>query len=202
MDFRDKTARLRRTFRYAADHDSDSDSQPEAMDEQEQEDLINRLVAENTSGNATFARFLLALPIAATLPYVLALARPATRLLALLSITSLLSTAFLLHRLPHTETGIEPLDSLRGGSRKQKLVLDVGGVSPLEKYLPYLNLALVVLLVLMGMVTKSDSARFGWIGMGNLPALVYGTVLASKTIMASVDPASELSKLRYEYKGA
>lgn len=34
MDFKDKTARLRRTFRYAADQDSDSDSQPEAMDEQ------------------------------------------------------------------------------------------------------------------------------------------------------------------------
>ena len=123
-------------------------------------------------------------------------------MLALLSITSLLSTAFLLHRLSHTDTGIALLDrSKRDKNRQQQLGLDVGS-SPLDKYLPYLNLALVMLLVLMGLVTKSDSASFGWIGMGNLPAVVYGAVIVSKLVMASVDPESELSTLKYQYKGA
>lgn len=72
----------------------------------------------------------------------------------------------------------------------------------MDKYLPYLNLGLVVLLVLMGLVTKSDAASFGLIGMGNLPAVVYGAVIVSKMVMASVDPESELSRLKYQYKGA
>ncbi|KAL6855382.1 hypothetical protein ACO1O0_006523 [Amphichorda felina] len=204
-NFKDQTARLRQTFRYSADEDADSTgSQPEAMDEEEQEDLINRLVAQNTSGNAFFARLLLALPVAATLPYFPSLVHPSTALLALLSITSLLSTAFLLHRLPHTDTGIEILDRSRRGKiqkqQRQQLGLDPG--SPLDKYLPYLNLGLVVLLVLMGLVTKSDAASFGLIGMGDLPAVVYGAVIVSKMVMASVDPESELSRLKYQYKGA
>ncbi len=74
--------------------------------------------------------------------------------------------------------------------------------SPLDRFLPYLNLALVGLLVLMGLVTKSDSASFGIIGMGNLPAVIYCAVIVAKVVMASVDPESELSKLKYEYRGA
>ena len=74
--------------------------------------------------------------------------------------------------------------------------------SPLEKFLPLLNALLVGVLVLMGLVTKSDSVSFAWIGMGNLPAIVYGVVLLSKVVMASVDPEGELSGLKYEYKGA
>lgn len=84
---------------------------------------------------------------------------------------------------------------------KKQLGLDPGK-SPLEAYLPYLNLALVGVLCLLGLVIRSDSASFGWIGMGNLPAIVYGVVLVSKMVMASVDPESELSSLKYEYKGA
>lgn len=74
--------------------------------------------------------------------------------------------------------------------------------SPLETYLPYLNLGLIAALILMGMVTKSNVASFGWIGMGNLPAIVYIVVLVAKMVMASVDPEAELSTLKYEYKGA
>jgi hypothetical protein len=74
--------------------------------------------------------------------------------------------------------------------------------SPLEIWLPYLNLGLVAVLVLLNMATKSENASLGWIGAGNLPAIVYAAVLAAKLVMASVDPESELSALRYEYKGA
>ena len=175
---------------------------------QEQESYIHDLAAENSARNASFARILLALPIAATLPYIPSLVHPPTAMLALLSITSLLSTAFLLYSLPHHVTGIAVLDRKKSATRtnktqRQKDQLGFGAAqSPLEIYLPYLNLGLVVLLALMGLVTKSDAPSFGFIGMGNLPVVVYGVVLLAKMVMASVDPESELSGLKYQYKGA
>jgi hypothetical protein len=120
-------------------------------------------------------------------------------MLALLSMTSLLSTAFLLWRYPATQTGIGVLDRLHA---KRKTKVEVLGQSPLETWLPYLNLGLAVMLVLMGLLVKSDATGFGWISTGNLPVIVYAMVLISKVVMASVDPESELSSLRYEYKGA
>lgn len=167
----------------------------------EQEDFIKRLAAENTARNASFARLLIALPLITTLPYFPALLPSETRLFALLSITSLLSAAFLLYQLPHTDTGIDALDTwIKGGNLKKQVMSS--NRSPLEKFLPLLNLVLTGVLVLMGLVTKSESVSFAWIGMGNLPAVVYGVVLLSKVVMASVDPEGELSGLKYEYKGA
>lgn len=171
----------------------------------EQEDFIRRLSAENSSRNAFFVRILMALPLAVALPYIPALFRPPTTLLALLGLTSLLSTSFLLYRLPHNETGIAILDLGAGSPNRRPKEQQLGpdqAVSPLDKYLPYLNAALVTLLFLMGMVMKSDSPSFGWVGMGNLPAIVYAVVIIAKRVMASVDPESELSHLKYQYKGA
>lgn len=74
--------------------------------------------------------------------------------------------------------------------------------SPLEKFLPLLNAVLVAVLMLMGLVTKSDSLMFAWIGMGNLPGVIYGVVVLAKVVMASVDPEGELTGLKYDYKGA
>lgn len=74
--------------------------------------------------------------------------------------------------------------------------------SPLETWLPYLNLGLVVMLMLLGLVSSPEAAGVGWVGLGNLPAIVYTVVIAAKLIMGSVDPESELTALRYEYKGA
>ncbi|KJZ77098.1 hypothetical protein HIM_03419 [Hirsutella minnesotensis 3608] len=130
------TARLRRTFQYP--NDSDSDSLPDAMDEQEQDHVIARLAADNAARDARFRNFLVALPLVAALPYLPLLARP----------------------------------------------------------------RLAGLLVLMGLATGRASASFGWVGVGNLPAIVYLVVLASKVVMASVDPERELSALKYGYKGA
>ncbi|CAH0059345.1 unnamed protein product [Clonostachys solani] len=207
---RGTAARLRRTFQYPDDNQNDSEgSEPEAMDEEEQEALITRLAAENASRNATFTRVLFYTSLAAAVCYLPSLLLPfyagVTKLFSILAVTSLASTAFILHRLPPTATGIALLD---GGSSKpskrQDLPLSMGAVqrSPLETYLPYLNLGLITALVLMGVVTKSNVASFGWIGMGNLPAIVYIVVLVAKMVMASVDPEAELSTLKYEYKGA
>ncbi|VUC35096.1 unnamed protein product [Clonostachys rosea] len=206
---RGTAARLRRTFQYPDDNHSDSEgSEPEAMDEEEQEALITRLTAENASRNATFTRVLFYTSLSAAVCYLPSLLLPfyagITKLFSILAVTSLASTAFILHRLPPTATGIALLDGKGKPSRKQDLPLSMGAMqrSPLETYLPYLNLGLISALVLMGMVTKSNVASFGWIGMGNLPAIVYIVVLVAKMVMASVDPETELSTLKYEYKGA
>lgn len=116
---------------------------------------------------------------------------------SLLALTSLFSTAFLLYSLPPTVTGFQVLDGRQGASAAK-----VAPRSPLETWLPYLNLGLVVILMLLSLVSGSDIAGVGWVGLGNLPAIVYGVVIAAKLIMGSVDPESELTALRYEYKGA
>lgn len=86
--------------------------------------------------------------------------------------------------------------------------------SPLEKHLPYLNIGLCVILILSGVLANRvvgededgksyhSHHQFGWLGLGNLPAIVYGVVIIAKMVMASVDPERELQKLKYEYKGA
>lgn len=184
----------------------------------EQERLIQTLAAQNTSGNTQFRLVLLALPLVTTLPYLIHLFRPSTALLSLLSLTSLLSTAYLLYKLPPETTGIDPLDrwsrprtpqqSSREldptASQRRPTSFSMGQhKSPLELHLPYLNIGLCVVLILMGLLTRSDEEeRFGMIGLGNLPAVVCGVVLAAKMVMNSVDPEKELGVLKYEYKGA
>ncbi|KAI0432893.1 hypothetical protein F5Y09DRAFT_300682 [Xylaria sp. FL1042] len=77
--------------------------------------------------------------------------------------------------------------------------------SPLQQYLPFLNIALCTLLVLTGILSSQRSAasqRWGHVGLANLPALIYVVVLVAKMLMGSIDPEKELSALRYEYKGA
>ncbi|KAL7897710.1 hypothetical protein HDV63DRAFT_404517 [Trichoderma sp. SZMC 28014] len=226
------SARLRRTFQYP--HDSDSDS-PEAMDEQEQDNLIQSLASQNASQNETLARTLIALPLLSLIAYIRPLLNPATTSFAIFCTTSLLATAFLLYRLPPAQTGIPVIDawasgssssgsvggrrsagassaasSLVGGLRSSRNSL--GGLlgrgvmdtrSPLEKTLPYLNLGLVTLLILMGLVRGNErGGGFGWVSMGNIPGLVYSVVLTAKIVMAGVDPERDLGSLRYGYKGA
>ncbi|CAN8103412.1 unnamed protein product [Discula destructiva] len=249
MDIKETTARLRRTFHYPTDDSSSSNGggTPEVLDEEEQEDLIKALAEQNASTNQQYQILLLALPILSSIPYILALFRPSTLLVALLGLTSLSSTVFLLFSLPITETGIPFLDAwARSGSKTSKdnddddtsaiasgsgtmpsglgtlnqmrrrrrtnSVSFVVPKSPLEKHLPYLNVGLCVILILSGILANrvggDEESRshhrhhFGWLGLGNLPAIVYGVVLIAKMVMASVDPERELQRLRYDYKGA
>ncbi|KAF5985206.1 hypothetical protein FCOIX_2183 [Fusarium coicis] len=213
------TARLRRTFHYP--EEDSTDSQPEALDEQEQEDYINQLAAENAARDIQFRRFLLAIPLLATIPYLPALICPPTALLALLSLTSLFSTAYLLHHQPPASSGIPFLDNWAKprtprptrppslSTRESSGVFDdddedeVDDVpSPLETYLPYLNLGLGLVLILMAWAIGRTKSEAVWPGMGYLPLVVYGIILVSKMVMGSVDPEKELSSLKYDYKGA
>ncbi|KAI1187873.1 hypothetical protein F5B17DRAFT_300661 [Nemania serpens] len=295
MDLKTATSRLRRTFAYPSDttttspsssrHLSDDDDDEEhaglALDEQEQEDLINSLAQQNAARNAQFRLLLLALPALSAVPYLLLLCGGLSGLIssrhgpgsgsgggeggagaggetrrgrgaadiwiALLALSSLASTAWTLWSLPPGVTGIRALDawigSLSGsdsgsgfrgetaaaasGSRNQSHGLLMMGAnaqrrrrastgsrffwaqqhrSPLETYLPFLNLAICGLLVLAGLLLSprrsAASQHGGHVGLANLPALIYVVVLVAKMLMGSIDPERELSSLRYEYKGA
>ncbi|KXJ97141.1 hypothetical protein Micbo1qcDRAFT_155929 [Microdochium bolleyi] len=286
MDFapRSTTARIRRTFAYpsddtdpAAGYDSDASDSRAALDEQEQEDLITTLAEQNEARNTQFATALLALPLLATIPYLVVLLVPRSslsdRLIALLSVSSLGSTAYMLWTLAPGVTGIWHLDAWTAGvyasknkspaSASSPAVFDpssdrdadysgndndnpyaaMGGLgiaarrkrrrssassfavwfpaqkTPLELYLPYLNVGLCVALVLMsaakslssssnggggGSSGSASTSKLSWgdFGLGNLPAIVYAVVLLAKVVMGSVDPEKELSALRYQYKGA
>lgn len=210
----------------------------------EQEDYIAQLAIENAARDVQFRRFLLAIPLLATIPYLPALINPPTSLLALLSLTSLFSTAYLLHHQPPTSSGIPFLDDWarpktprptrppslstressgvfdddddnedeeedyepyvpRGRPRQRRSSFSyVERRSPLETYLPYLNLGLGVILILMAWATGRVKSEAVWPGMGYLPLVVYGIILVSKMVMGSVDPEKELSSLKYDYKGA
>lgn len=220
----------------------------------EQEKLIQTLAEQNATTNQQYQIILLALPILSCIPYLLALFRPSTTLIAVLGLTSLASTAYLLFSLPPTETGIHALDAWAssGSTRGQQgdndgpavLASGSGGgggpsgmstlsqrrqrrrrassfsvapqKSPLERHLPLLNVGLCAVLVLYGLLVQrrgggtsehydhSEDQRqhFGWLGLGNLPAIVYAVVIVAKLLMANVDPERELTALKYDYKGA
>ncbi|KAI0837326.1 hypothetical protein F5Y06DRAFT_271372 [Hypoxylon sp. FL0890] len=235
------TSRLRRTFAYTDDTTPPSPtSSASVLDEQEQEDLIASLAQVNAAHNAQFRLFLLCLPAVSALPYLVALVFPRTngsgdgvggggngggsdRSIALLSLTSLASTAWILCTQPPTVTGIRVLDAwVSGGSGSMKdtskskqqqqqkqdktapFWAEEHRNSPLAKYLPYLNLGICAILVLTGLISKPAASQGHWghVGLSYLPAIVYGVVLVAKMVMGSVDPERELSALRYEYKGA
>ncbi|GAW13169.1 hypothetical protein ANO14919_025470 [Xylariales sp. No.14919] len=154
---------------------------------------------------------------------------------ALLALSSLAATAWTLWSLPPGVTGIRALDTWAGSAGSQSAAAAGGNTllgpiganaqrrrrasaagsrfftwaqrhrSPLQQYLPLLNVAICALLVLAGFLSSQRSAaaqHWGHIGLANLPAVVYVVVLVAKMLMGSIDPEKELSALRYEYKGA
>ncbi|KAG4412937.1 hypothetical protein IFR04_013923 [Cadophora malorum] len=207
------TARLRKKFKYPTDTDSEEDG-PEAMDEEEQNHLIQTMQQENATRNAQYSLLLLAISLLSTLPYIRTLFTLHTTLLSILSITSLLSTAYLIHILPPHVTGLQYLDNLNTSSfsaprslaSKKAALLRAGvGGGPVEKYLPLLNCGLCVVLVGLGGVVGrklEGSGRGLWWGFEWLPAGVWGVTVLAKWVMGGVDPEGELGSLRYELKGA
>jgi hypothetical protein len=73
--------------------------------------------------------------------------------------------------------------------------------SPLEKWLPYLNLGLCGVLVVIGILTAAKKGRESVLA-DFLPVIVYGVILVAKMVMGGVDPERELGGLKYRYKGA
>jgi hypothetical protein len=167
----------------------------------EQEHLIQTLNEQNTNTNILYSRILLLLPTLSLIPYLPTLFSPQTTFLSLLSISSLISTAYLLYSLPPGVTSISFLDNLNTPPSTQRPLHRADLIGPLLHYLPYLNLALCGILVLLGIVVTRKVQQLWW-GFGWLPAGVYGVVLLAKWVMGSVDPVSKLAELRYGFKGA
>lgn len=111
-------------------------------------------------------------------------------------------------------SGISTLSQRRRRRRRASSFSVAPQKSPLERHLPLLNVGLCAVLVLYGLLVQrrgasehydhreDHSQHFGWLGLGNLPAIVYAVVIVAKLLMANVDPERELTALRYDYKGA
>ncbi|KAK3951875.1 hypothetical protein QBC32DRAFT_213963 [Pseudoneurospora amorphoporcata] len=224
---RGASARLRRTFRYPSD-EADDGNTVEVMDEQEQESLITTLSTLNTHRNSQFRSLLLLIPAIASIPYLLALFLPSpsqrklsTVLFALLALTSLAATTFVTVKLPPTKTGLAFVDALSASAGKGKKAgkgsrngirvpnLYGSGIlqpSPLEAWLPYLNVGLCLLVLLTGLVTGGGGhqvgASVGQVYLAALPGVINAATVVAKAVMAGVDPEGELGGLRYGYKGA
>lgn len=134
------TTRLRKTFRYPADSDSDPD-----LDEQDQETLISSLTTNDKTTTSFYRRAFVPLPLVSLLLYLPAIFAPSSSrafFIASLSLTSLVGTAWILYYLP--------LEGEEDDAQKKKPVLWKGDArGPVERYIVALNGALSGLLALV-----------------------------------------------------
>ncbi|KAI9678168.1 MAG: hypothetical protein M1817_006113 [Caeruleum heppii] len=180
-------SRLRKAFRYPNEEtDDDDDELTEALDEEEQENLIARLRMQNEAHDGLYMNLFLALPLLLIVPFALRL--PGSPLLAMLSITSLLSTAYIMRFIPIGAGDVK-------GKKPMRSNLDVwtaqGG--PVEIYLPWLNGAVCALL-LLGSLSQKKAGHSEWM-MWTVPSA------GARLTLKSVD-VGELERLKYGYKGA
>ncbi|KAL2000562.1 hypothetical protein VTN02DRAFT_2928 [Thermoascus thermophilus] len=195
-------ARLRRTFRYPEDTDDDNEGREE-LDDEEQEKVIKELQMQNERRNAEYTLAFAVIPLvsaAAFLPAVLSSSATADqRTLHLLSIVSLLATAYVMRYIP-----LRQINQKKG--RQGLLIRDEveenSSAHFLRKHLISANAALCTLLALasclIGSSERSDHVQ--WISY-LVPGALLGAILIARKVMASVD-VGQLEGLRYEYKGA
>ncbi|KAL2863042.1 uncharacterized protein BJX67DRAFT_268362 [Aspergillus lucknowensis] len=188
------SARLRKAFRYPEDS-SDDDGRGE-LDEEEQERVIRHLQQQNDKRNAEYGLVFAAIPLLSTVFLLPSLLSPAgigfsTRIYSLLSILSLLATAYTMKYIPPQRPdpkGKRPI-------RNPDLMMYV------RRFIIPGNAAICVLLGLVYLFSSGGSPP------GHLPVayLVPGAllmiVLLARHAMVSVD-LKPLEDLRYEYKGA
>jgi len=137
------STRLRKTFRYP----SESDSEPDELDEEHQEALLTSLKAQDDAKNDLYRKLYLSIPILAAFYFFTAIftaTSPRKRLLALLSISSLVSTSYILHFLPIQTPG-------RKGKRP---IYQVEAEStPVERYILRLDAGLASLIFLAALAS-------------------------------------------------
>lgn len=202
------TTRLRKTLQYPTDSDHESDDE---LDEEHQERLIADLKAEDARSNRIYRAGFLCIPLLGGLFFVYSFSTASTirqRLIASLSLSSLLCTGYILHFMP-----IEAPD--RKGKRPVYQV--DAGKTPVEKYLIWLNAALAGVLLLAAAVSwrkgvKQDAWREALPAsesnrtLSHLHALtnvavIFGLTMSVRQQLAPLD-LEELQKAKYEYKGA
>lgn len=150
-------ARLRKTFHYPSE-DADSDnSDREELDEQEQETLIEDLAKRDLDNTIFYRRAFTALPAVAALIYLPVLfSAEAFRhvLLALLSLTALGGTVYILLCVPSAPVAVD-------SSRLSAAMIDSRG--SLDVALPWLNAVLSAVLALSGVLAwKRDLVDEAW----------------------------------------
>ena len=152
------TIRLRRTFAYPTDNDSDD---PPDLDEEHQEQLLDTLQSQDEATSTLYRHLFLALPVLTSLAYIpaFAWASGATETFAaLLSVAVPALAAWILYSYPITVPGNHGLRSLYGSSGRGETP---GGVKPVVRHLIVLGASLAVMLVL-----QSDVAGGGLGGEG------------------------------------
>ncbi|KAK4610085.1 hypothetical protein CLAFUW4_13533 [Fulvia fulva] len=184
------TSRLRRAFRYP---DDNGDS-PDKLDEEHQEKLISDLQTKDAAKNDLYRKAFLAIPLLAALFFLITLITSTTarqRLIALLSVSSLAATAWILHYQP-----IEAPDK----KGKRPVYQVEAGKGPVEKYLVYLNAGLAGLLVVAAMLSwRRGLGEDAW--RQALPGIIFGLTMAARQLLAPLD-LEELQRARYGLKGA
>ncbi|EXJ82037.1 hypothetical protein A1O1_08105 [Capronia coronata CBS 617.96] len=182
-------ARLRRAFRYSSDEDDGTDLSPEEMDEEEQEHLLTNLQASESASNRQYTLVLTGLPLIVIFPFLRYLTLSTTASMAtlcLLSITSLMASAYIMYFVPITDIDAgfssNSKPNVGGGAsgpsqrspssifaptsggpitqrrRLPTLLLSDSAGSPITRYLPLLNAAISALLFLAAMVYRSNSS--------------------------------------------
>nr|POE82263.1 hypothetical protein CFP56_67027 [Quercus suber] len=185
------TSRLRRAIQYP----EENEDSPDELDEEHQESLIAALQRADAQKSSLYRKLFLSIPLAAALFFVYALlftSRTAQqRLLALLSVTSLLSTSYILQYLPvqtPDRKGKKPVYQLEAAR------------GPVERYIVYLNAALAGLLVLVSAVSWWKGLRErAW--KEALPGIVMGLTMVVRELLAPLD-LEDLQRAKYDYKGA
>ena len=145
------TTRLRKAFKYPREDDSEDEANE--LDEEHQEKLIADLQAKDAGKNELYRKAFVAIPLVAAVYFLYAFVTASTarqRLIALMSISSLACTAYILQFLPTDapeRKGKRPLYQVEAAK------------SPIEKYLPYMNMALAGLLLLAATLSWSKHSR-------------------------------------------
>ncbi|KAF2209044.1 hypothetical protein CERZMDRAFT_19463, partial [Cercospora zeae-maydis SCOH1-5] len=156
-------ARLRRTFRFPSE-DDDAD-EPEGLDEEHQEKLIADLEAEDSAKNEVYRKAFLSIPFIASLLFFYTFIAATTarqRLVAILGVSSLACTGYILHFMP-----IERPEK-KGKRAVYRVEAEKG---PVEKYLVYLNAGLAALLELAAFVSwRQGRLDDAW--RESLPAII------------------------------
>ncbi|KAJ5373559.1 hypothetical protein N7517_005565 [Penicillium concentricum] len=180
--------RLRKAFRYP----EESEGEREELDEEEQERVIEQLQSQNDARNAQYSMIFTALPLLAAtvfVPSVLSASSQSERLFSLLSLVSLLTTAYIMK--------CSPLQPDRKG--KKPMTFHTERIARIHAALVPGTGAVCLLLALVYLSTGSSYGIRPVLYL--IPGIMLAVILLAQKVMLSVDLAS-LKDLQYEYKGA
>lgn len=180
-------AALRKTFKYPTEDDSDDENE---LDDEHQERLIEDLRTASAASSIFYRNAFLLLPAIAGL-FSLYTFLTERRLTALLSLSSLACTAYTLYYLP-----LSPKDK-KGKTAMYKVN---AAKTPIEQYLPVLNVGMVGLLTLAA--TLSWRRGRGEVAIRDaLAGIVWAVAMYVRWEAREVD-LEELEGRRYGLKGA